>query len=136
MELLENDYEQKLLMDLPPNARDLAQELLSTRSLGELLSLRESANADKDLLASKHVSERYWSDLINAAILAKSTYFLPNPKFSQDEIYFLIRAASSTINYPIKQSALKDLINFAKTKEMPVLAKWLEQFSDLLLQKN
>lgn len=136
MELLENDYEQKLLMDLPPNARDLAQELLSTRSLGELLSLRESAEIDKDLLASKRVSERYWSDLINAAILAKSTYFLPNPKFSQDEIYFLIRTASSTINYPIKQSALKDLIEFTKTKEMLVFANWLEQFSELLLQKN
>lgn len=134
MELLENDYEQKLLMDLPPNARDLAQEMLSTRSLGDLLLLRENAEPDKEILASKHVLERYWSDLINATILAKTTYFLPNSKFSQDEVFFLIKVAASTVNYPIEQTSLKEFIEFAKAKDMLILANWLEDLSDLLVQ--
>ncbi|MPQ77181.1 hypothetical protein [Hydrogenovibrio sp. JE_KL2] len=136
MELLENDYEQTLLQALPPNARDLALELLSTYSLGQILALREKTEPDKELLATKHVSDRYWLPLINAAILAKSTYFLPNPKFSQDEIFYLIKAACSSINYPIKQATLKELMEFTQAKEMHVLSKWLQDFSELLLQQN
>lgn len=134
MELLESDYEQKLLLELPPHARDLANELLSTRSLGELLSLREQPEPDQALLASKHVHERHWYDMMNAAVLAKTTYFLPNPKFNQKEIYYLIKVASSCIRYPLKQGNLKDLIDFTETQDMPVLTNWLENFSQLLLQ--
>lgn len=136
MELLENDYEQKLLMALPPNARDIALGLLSTKSLGELLSLRESQQPDKNLLASKKVAERYWFDILNAATLAKSTYFLPNPSFTQEEIFFLIKAACSSINYPIKQATLVDLMDFTLKKDMPILHEWLQKFSALLLQQN
>lgn len=136
MELLESDYEQKLLLELPPHARDLASELLSTRSLGELLSLREQQEPDKALLATKRVPERNWYELMNAAVLAKTTYFLPNPKFSQEEIYYLIKVASTCIHYPLKQGNLKDLIEFSETQDMPVLTNWLRNFSKLLLKPS
>lgn len=136
MNLLENNFEQKLLLELPPHARDVAHDLLTTESLGGLLSLREKNEPDKARLKSKNVPENLWLSILNAAILAKSTYFLPNPKFSQEEILFLIKAACSSINYPIKQATLMDLIEYTRQQDMETLYQWLKDFSKLLIKQN
>lgn len=136
MHLLENSFERKLLNDLPPNARDIAEEFLATKSLGDLLLLLKKDTPDTKTLEEKKVREHFWLPIIKAAILAKTTYLLPNQQLTREEILFLIKAICLSIDYPSQEIVLKDMIEYAKKKEMTTLNLWLSQFSKLLVEKS
>jgi len=134
MHLLENSYEKKLLLELPPHARDIAENFLATKSLGNLLQLIERNSPDELLLAKKKVPIQYWIDILKAAALAKTTYFLPNEKLSREELLFLIKSACLSVDIPTQDIVLRDVIEFAKLQEMNTLHQWLKSISSLLVK--
>lgn len=135
MHLIENVLEQKLLLDLPPHARDIAMEYISTKSLGELLDLWQETKPDLSQLSAKNIPHSMWKPLINAALLAKVTYFLPNPDLTQEEMLFLIKIACMSAGYPLNTYSLADVMVMTK-EDMPVLHNWLQQFADFLLEQS
>lgn len=134
MHLIENNFEKKLLLDLPPHARDIAEEFLSEKSLGDLMRLIEVNTPDSYILNAKKVPELYWQDILKAALLAKTTYFFPNEKLSREEMLFLIKVICLSLDIPRQDIALKDIIELAKREEMYVLSGWLNELSDLLIK--
>ncbi|MBD3611759.1 MAG: hypothetical protein HUJ13_05010 [Hydrogenovibrio crunogenus] len=135
MHLIENEFEQKLLHELPPHARDIGLDLVSTRSLGELLVMLDENQVDKELLAVKKVPSTMWEPILRAALLAKATYFLPNPELSQEEMLFLLKAACMSAGYPLSEYSLADLIELTED-EMPVFHRWLLQLTKNLQEKR
>lgn len=135
MHLIENEFEQKLLHELPPHARDIGLDLVSTRSLGELLVMLGENQVDKELLSVKRVPSSLWEPILRAALLAKTTYFLPNPELSREEILFLIKAACMSAGYPLSEYSLADLIELTED-EMPVFHRWLLQLTKNLQEKK
>lgn len=135
MHLIENEFEQKLLHELPPHARDIGLDLLSTKSLGELLLMLGENSADKELLSVKKVPANLWEPILRATLLAKATYFLPNPKLSQEEVLFLIKAACMSAGYPLTGYSLADIIELSE-EQMPVFHRWLLQLTKNLKEKR
>ncbi|QBZ82070.1 hypothetical protein GHNINEIG_00094 [Hydrogenovibrio crunogenus] len=135
MHLIENEFEQKLLHELPPHARDIGLDLVSTRSLGELLVMLDENQVDKELLSVKKVPASLWEPILRAALLAKTTYFLPNSELSQEEILFLIKAACMSSGYPLPEHSLAEIIELTE-EDMPVFHRWLLQLTKNLQEKR
>jgi len=131
MQSLEDRYEKTLLLKLPPKARDVAEVLLKTKSLADLLAMWQENAISEHLLSEFQVSSEYSYAILNAAILAKTTYFLANPNFSQEEALYLIKAACASAGLSLKKHDLNDVIQLSRT-EFPVLHEWLLDFSRLL----
>lgn len=131
MQSLEYRYEKTLLLKLPPKARDIAEELLKTQSLAELLVMWQTNTVDSKLLVEFQVTSEHSYAILNAAILAKTTYFLANPNFSQKEALYLIKAASASAGLSLKKHDLKEVIQLSRI-EFPVLHEWLLDFYPLL----
>lgn len=135
MHLIENEFEQKLLHELPPHARDIALDLLSTKSLGELLLMLDEGNTDKELLSIKKVPLSLWEPILRATLLAKATYFLPNPELSKEEVLFLIKTACMSAGYPLTDYSLAEIIELSE-EGMPVFHRWLLQLTKNLKERR
>lgn len=133
MQLLENKYEKTLLLQLSPKARDVAEGLLNSLSLAELLSMWQKNIPDETLLNEHQVPNKEWYAILNATILAKTTYFLANPRFTKAEILYLIKAACGSAGLSLTKHSLKEAIQLSQSN-FPVLHEWLLEFS--LLLKN
>lgn len=130
MQSLEDKYEKALLLQLPPKARDVANNLLNVKTLAELLELWQITSPDNALLGQYKIASQDWYPVINATILAKTTYFSPNPDFTQEERLYLIKAACASAGFPLTKHSLKDVITLSQT-DFPVLKEWLLNFSKL-----
>ncbi len=135
MPLIENQFEQTLLQELPPHARDIALDFMGTYSLGELLMALQTNEPDKELLQRKKVPSSYWEPILKATLLAKCTYFIPNPEFRQEERLFLIKAACMSADYPLSSFSLAEVIEISHQK-MPVLHQWLKRLTEDLKENN
>lgn len=135
MPSLEDRYEKTLLLKLPPKARDIAEILLKTKSLAELLSMWHERCIDADLLDEFQVASEHSYVILNATILAKTTCFLANPNFTQKELLYLIKAASASAGLSLKKYDLKEVIQLSRT-EFPVLHEWLLDLSRLLKEPH
>jgi len=134
MHLIENKYENAGLLKLPPNARDVADQLLTTTPLSELLLMLEAQSPNLEQLDQHNVPEALWDDILKATLLAKTTYFLPNEMFSKEEILYLIKAACLSINLPLHIYSIKDVIDMSQ-EEYPVFTDWLKGFTKDLRDK-
>lgn len=135
MHLLENRFENAGLMRLAPNARDVAEQLLILQSLESLLTMLQENQADKALLAECHVADTHWPDIVKAALLAKTTYFVINPDFSTEEILFLMKAACISIDRPLEAYTIKEIIKMSQT-DYPIFSQWLSDLAQLLKAKT
>lgn len=136
MSLTENTYEKKLLLDLPPKARDIALDLFSRSSLTDLLSLIFSNRVNSKLLAENQLPEYYWVAILKAATLAKVTYFLPNKQYQKNEILYLLKVSCLCIDYNATPITFIGVLEATKQEDMPELTRWLEQLSGLLIEKK
>jgi len=131
MQLIENDYEQKLMQALPPHARDIAEDLLNATSLKSLISMLAANTPDKTILSPKNVPNSLWIPILKTALLAKCTYFLPNNQFNSKEVMFLMKTACRSAGYPLEEYPLRDVLALTK-KDMPIFHHWLIQFTQCL----
>lgn len=131
MQLLENRYEKTLLLQLPPKSRDVAETLLNHYSLAELLSMWQKNIPDEALLNEHQAPHEEWYAILNATILAKTTYFLANSHFTKAEILYLIKAACGSAGLSLTKHSLKEAIQLSQSN-FPVLHEWLLEFSLLL----
>ena len=132
MNLIENDFETALMQELPPNARDLAEHLFSTYSLQKLLKMIYETGISEGDLKYHHIPSKLGPSILNAALLAKITYFLPNAKMTKAECEYLITLACAAAGYPLKDYNIKEVLT-AIQSQMPVLFKWLLTFQKLHL---
>lgn len=135
MQLIENDYEQKLMQALPPHARDVAEDLLNATSLKSLLSMLEANTPDKRLLSPKNIPSSLWLPILKATLLAKCTYFLANEQFHSEELLFLMKAACMSAGYPLGDYQLREVLALTKN-EMPIFHHWLLEFTQRLQAIN
>ncbi|KUJ74264.1 hypothetical protein AVO42_02275 [Thiomicrospira sp. XS5] len=135
MPLIENEFEQALLQELPPHARDIALDFMGTYSLGELLEALQANEPDKELLQRKKVPSSYWEPILKATLLAKCTYFIPNPEFRQEERLFLIKVACMSAGFPLSTFSLVEILEISHQK-MPVLNQWLKRLTADLQENN
>ncbi len=131
MQLIENKYESAGLLKLPPHARDVAEHLLTVTPLDQLLTLRQAENPDEALLRDFNAPARLWNDILDATLLAKTTYFLSNPNFTKEELLYLMKIACSSIKRPLNIYSVKEVIEMSK-EDYPVFAEWLTQFAKQL----
>ncbi len=132
--MTENTYEQKLLLDLPPKARDLAVQLFSNTDLGDLLLMMHDPKLDLTRLKESSIPESEWVPILKAATLAKTTYFLPRNQFKQDEVLYLLKIVCLCIDYTITPINFMGVMAYSKD-EMPILHDWLEELSTVLAKK-
>ncbi len=132
MNLIENDYEKALMLQLTPNARDLSEHLFSTCSLQQLLEMLYEKNLS-DQYMKPHLSEELAQQILYATLLAKTTYFLPNPKMSKEECGYLITLACEVAGYTLKEYSLSEVITASKI-EMPIFSDWLLAFEKLYIK--
>lgn len=138
MQLMENNYEDALLLKLPPNARDVAEHLFTFRPLHELLILWLDNEPDFELLTERHVASQHWEAILNATLLAKMTYICDNPKFNQEEVLFLLKIACASAGLPLKAYTLAEVVELSK-EDLPIFHDWLKRFAHRLKtthQKN
>lgn len=134
MNLIENDYEKALMFQLSPNARDLAEYLFSTYSLKRLLEMLYKKGISEQDLKHHHLSESMTPQILYATLLAKTTYFLPNPKMKKEECGYLITLACAVAGYSLKEYTLTEII-IASQKEMPIFSQWLVDFEKLYMKR-
>ena len=135
MHLIENKYETAGLLKLPPHARDVGEHLLTITPFNELLSLWQAKQPDKELLHLYKVPEAYWNEILDATLLAKTTYFLPNDHFTKEELLYLMKAACESIHLPLSLYSVKEVIKMCED-EYPVLSEWLTLFAERLRAKK
>jgi len=137
MELIENKYETAGLLMLPPHARDVAEHLLTITPLDKLVAMQQTLEPDQKLLKRFKAPESLWKDILNAALLAKATYFFVNPDFSKEELLYLMKAACLGIDKPLNVYSVKEVIEISG-EDYPVLTEWLTEMAMQLkkLTKN
>ncbi len=126
--LTENKYEDKLLSDLPLNARDIAVNFFTHSSLKEMLVKLQEKEPDLDVLKEYKVSPEHWIAILQAAILAKTTCFLPQKSFSQQEILYMVKIVCICIDYPTDDFSIVAVADYTK-EDMPILHDWLLNLS-------
>lgn len=131
MHLIENKYETAGLLLLPPHARDIAEHLLTITPLSELLLMQHNQKPNHELLLRHKVPVEFWEEIIDATLLAKATYFLPNEKFSRDEILYLIKVGCLAVKMPLDTYSIKDVID-EKGEDYPIFIDWLKTLTKLL----
>lgn len=118
-------------MALPPHAHDIAEHLLALTPLNELLFLQQTNQPNRDLLAQHKVPTALWPDIVKAAVLAKVTGFMDNPQWTKEEILYLIKAACTAADLPLKAYTLAEVMERSIDK-MPVLHQWLTRLTQQL----
>lgn len=131
MELLDHNFEKAGLLSLPPHARDVAEHLLEISALDQLISMQQENRADVNLLQSFNAPETLWLEIINAALLAKTTNFVQNPKFSKEELLYLMKVGCSSINRPLNVYSVKEVIEMS-SEDYPIFARWLAKLAKQL----
>ena len=134
MQLLENKYEKAGLLLLPPNARDVAEHLLTVMPLEKLLQMQQENQPDINLLKDFNVPKTLWLDILNATLLAKSTYFIINPKLCTEEIMYLMKVACNSIDRPLNIYSIKEVIEMSRD-DYPIFTEWLAELGRLLKSK-
>ncbi|HHT00209.1 MAG TPA: hypothetical protein ENK73_05060 [Thiomicrospira sp.] len=114
MHLIENKYETAALLKLPPNARHIAEHLLSITPLSELLIMVQDGTPDQNLLKEYNAPKSLWDDVLKATLLAKTTYFLPNEKFTKEEFLYLIKSACLSVDLPLNIYSIKEVIEMSQ----------------------
>ncbi|WP_040727017.1 hypothetical protein [Thiomicrorhabdus sp. Kp2] len=135
MHLIENKYETAGLLKLPPHARDIGEYLLTIIPLNELLILWQAKQPNRELLHFYKVPEVYWDEIIDATLLAKTTYFLPNDNFTKEELLYLMKAACESIHLPLNAYSVKEVIKMSQD-EYPIFSEWLTLFARQLKAKT
>ncbi len=135
MQLIENNYENALLLRLPPNARDISEHFLTFKPLHLLLMMWQENTPDLELLSEHRVASEHWEAILKAALLAKTTYFFENSNFSKEETLYLLKIACSSADLPLKAYNLAEVMDLSKD-EMPILHNWLKRFAQLLKQAH
>lgn len=130
---LAEEFEKNKLFELPPNARDIAIDLLNTQSLAQLLNLRDQP--DLKALATEHLPQEIWPDIIKATLLAKATMLLPNPQFNSAEILYLIKIACQAADWPLENYTLANIMSLA-SQDLPHFKHWLSKMITLLQSKT
>lgn len=131
MQFLEPQYETTGLLDLPPLARDIALEWLSSKNLTELLSIQAENTPDTALLSQHKTSAELWPKIISATLLAKVTSFTPSESYQPAEVLYLLKIACSNAGYSLSIYTLSDVIELIGS-DMPNLKNWLMEFAALL----
>jgi hypothetical protein len=127
VDLIENEFEKALILRLSPNARDLAEYLFSTQPLKTLLEMRYKTGLQPELTEQYHLSERQALPLLNALLLAKATYFLPNPKFAASDYRYLIQLACESAGFDLNSTSVPEILASIKG-ELPIFHQWLSTF--------
>ena len=133
MNLIENKYETAGLWKLPPHARDVAEELLTVTPLDELLVIWQEQKPDHKLLQRFHAPVTLWPDILNATLLAKTTYFILNPDFTRQELLYLMKIACASVNRPLDTYSIKEVIEMSQ-EDYPIFVDWLTEFASQLKQ--
>lgn len=131
MALHQNNYERFSLQELPPHARDIAEYLFNSRPLVYFFEQQKIPEPDTYLLDARKVPHSMWPEIIHAALLAKLSFFEPNPNLTREQILFLIQSACTLIGMPLTQYSLEDVIRQNKER-MPKLSSWLIAQAQLL----
>ena len=131
MSLNQNNYERFSLQELPPHARDVAEYLFSSQPLVYFLKQQQTPEPDIYLLDTHKVPHSMWPEIIHAALLAKLSFFEPNPTLKREQVLFLIQSACKLIGMPLNQYSLEDVIR-QNTEQMPQLSRWLISQAQLL----
>lgn len=131
MQLIENGYENALLLKLPPNARDIAERFLTFKPLHELLIMWQENRPDLELLNEHRVANQHWEAILKATLLAKTTYFLENANFNEAEILYLLKIACASAGLPLKAYNLTEVMALSKD-EMPIFHNWVKRFAQRL----
>ncbi|QCU89210.1 hypothetical protein [Thiomicrorhabdus sediminis] len=135
MHLVENKYETAGLQALAPNARDIAEHLLTVTPLSELVLMVQQPSPRFELLIEHKVNADLWPAIVKAALLAKATYFLPNRNFNKDEISYLMKAAALAVDMPLDIYSVKDIVQLHHS-HYPVLVDWLKQMLELMRRND
>ncbi len=135
MELIENEFEHTLIQRLPPHARDAAELLFSTYSLRQMLDMFYHQGLPEALLEEFHLKSTQSLSILNACLLAKITYFLPNPKMTKEECAYLIRLGCQVAGYPLEKYKISEIIIAAKD-DLPTFTQWLTVFEKLYLKST
>lgn len=138
MQFTEQPYERKALLDLPPNARDLAELLLNRYSLKQLLALQAAKmppQFELKMIKEHRTELSYWPTILQATVLAKTTHFVASEALTQPHILYLLKLACANAGYALSKHSLVDVIEYTK-QDMAVLNKWLITMRDLLLEKK
>lgn len=131
MKPIENTFEEEPILALPPVAQRVAYELFSTWPLPKLMdSWINDHPADREMKAHG-CPPRFWPEILSAAMVAKVTYFVPNPRFHARHIKYLVHLACAHIGYPLTHYTLAEAIG-ASQHRYPVLHTWLTTFLNSL----
>ena len=133
MKPIENTFEEEPILALPPLAQRVAYDLFSTWSLPQLMEAWVEDKRPDDLLKMHNCPPRFWSDILSATFVAKTTYFLPNPDFQPKQISYLISLACAHLGYPLNEYSLAEVLGVSRVK-YPVFHEWLRKF--ILLVKH
>ncbi len=131
MSLNQNNYERFSLQELPPHARDIAEYLFNSQPLVYFLKQQKTPEPDIFLLDNRKVPHSMWPEIIHAALLAKLSFFEPNPNLKREQVLFLIQSACKLIGMPLNQHSLEEVIRQNKER-MPLLSSWLISQAQLL----
>ena len=124
MKPIENDFEEEPILALAPIAQKVAYDIFTTWPLPKMMEYWLENKPDKALLKFHGCPERFWKKALQAAFVAKTTYFLPNPKFSKAERDYLLSLACTHIGYPLTEYSLKDAL-YACREKYPIFSRWL-----------
>lgn len=135
MSLFEKTYENHLLQELPPHARDIADFLFNGKPLVFFIQQQQSPIPDIELLNNKKVPHHYWNEIIEAALLAKLTNVDPSPILRSDQILFLIHSSCALIKMPLSQYSLDEIIHENQLK-LPKFSHWIRIMAAALRNAN
>ncbi len=130
MKPIENTFEEQFILELAPIAQRVAFAVFSTWSLPQMMDHWLNAKRPDQLLRDYDCPPRFWRDILRAAMIAKVTYFLPNPRFKRQQVEYLLALASALIDRPMTEFPPEDALA-ATQRDYPVLHRWLQQFQRL-----
>lgn len=124
MKPIENTFEEEPILALAPIAQRVAYEIFTTWPLPKMMESWLENKPDEALLKYHSCPARFWEAILHAAFVAKTTYFLPNPKFSKSDRDYLVSLACAHLGYPLTEYSLKEVV-YACQARYPVFTRWL-----------
>lgn len=116
---------------LPFTHRDAALDLLKFFRLKQLVEMRQTAPT-LELRKRFNLTSDQWTEVLNAIILTKLSYFTISMSYPNTYINKLLEIAAYALGTP--GSSLGEM--YAKTeKEFPFFARWLKSAHDVKLLK-
>lgn len=122
-------YEKGLLFELHPKYRDLAQNFLWQKELGEFIHIHSNVTEDSVQRKYEIDDPSEWQKMMKALILTKITYF-DLSLCNATQINFLLETANSVIFEDIYSP--KNL-SASFQNQYPVLMEWLVQANENLV---